>query len=660
MDVRQLVARLTALSSLALGCQSSDPAMSGDETSSGSSDETAAYESSSSYTDGVVDSSSSSSSSDDGSTTEVPAESSSSSDDPSGTTADTSPTAEPDTYLLAMGQTHTVTAAEGVLVNDADAKEVVAAELVTDAGGSVELHADGSFTYSPAIAWWGEDGFEYTLVDAAEGETGTVRIVVHPTTITNGMVDAGQGGFVMRGEDPNGLTGSRVAGAGDVNGDGLADVLVTGTVPGGLGDDRVYVVFGKADDDPVQLGSLADDDAGFAIDSEPESPYTGRSIDGAGDVNGDGLADLVIQGDAGEFGEVPRVYVVFGKADTQTVSLADVAAGVGGFAIDGGDAPELALAYVAGAGDVDGDGLGDLIIGCNASPQSYVVFGKADTSPVSVAAVIGGEGGFVLVPENDAAYYNFSVGPAGDVDGDGLADVIVGNPAADGGASESGRIYVVFGKAGGDAVELAALDTDGTGFAIDGEQAYDWAGNSVRTAGDVDGDGLADVVIGATDVYDGGIAYAGRTYVVYGKADTESVPLQTLVDDGAGFMMTGEAEQDLFGLSVSGAGDVDGDGLADIVAGSSWPTPYGSFSGRTYVIYGDPVDPVVDLAEIRAGIGGFAAEGDAPYKNLGHRVAAAGDVDGDGFDDVILAAPGTDSGYAYVVRGGDFTLGASR
>ena len=640
--------------------------MSGEETSGGSSEETAAYESASTYTDGAVDSSSSSSpsststSTDDGSTTDEPASSSSSGDEPSGTTANTLPTAEPDTYLLAMGQTHTVTAADGLLVNDVDADgaEVVATVLVTDAGGTVEVHADGSFVYAPPLEWWGEDGFEYTLVDSAT--TGSVRIVVHPTTITNGMVEAGQGGFAMLGEDPSGLAGSRVAGAGDVNGDGLADVLVAGTVPGGLGDDRVYVVFGKADDDPVQLGSLADDDAGFAIDSEPTSPYTGRSIDGAGDVNGDGLADLVIQGDAGEFGEVPREYVVFGKADTQTVSLTDVAAGVGGFVIDGGNAPELALAYVAGAGDVDGDGLGDLIIGCDASPQSYVVFGKADTSAISIAAVIGGEGGFVLVPENDAAYYSFSVGPAGDVDGDGLADVVVGNPSADGQATESGRVYVVFGKADNDAVDLAALGTDGTGFAIDGEQAYDGAGNSVRGAGDVDGDGLADLVIGATDVYDGPIDFAGRTYVVYGKADTESVQLAMLVDNAAGFMMTGEAEQDLFGFSVSGAGDVDGDGLADIVAGSSWPEPNGTASGRTYVIYGDPTDLVVDLAEIRAGIGGFAAEGDAPYKNLGHRVAAAGDVDGDGFDDVILGGPGTDSGYAYVVRGGDFTLGAKR
>ena len=207
-----------------------------------------------------------------------------------------------------------------------------------------------------------------------------------------------------------------------------------------------------------------------------------------------------------------------------------------------------------------------------------------------------GDRGFRIDGIDASDISGFRVSGAGDVNGDGLADLIVGAMAADpGGDGSAGESFIVFGKAGSETVDLETLGAGG--FRIDGIDAFDYSGRSVSGAGDVNGDGLADLIVGAPNADPGGDISAGESYVVFGKASSEPVDLAAL--GAGGFRIDGIDSFDFSGFSVSGAGDVNGDGLADLIVGAYGAARGGdSLVGESYVVFGKSSSATVDLAAL--------------------------------------------------------------
>ena len=477
------------------------------------------------------------------------------------------------------------------------------------------------------------------------------------------VLDTDNRGFAINGEAAGDRSGASVSNAGDVNGDGFDDLIVgaSGASPNGSGSGKSYVVFGKADGKAVSLSDVASGIGGFAINGETVSDSSGVSVSSAGDVNGDGKDDLIVGAPNADPNGTNsgKSYVVFGKSDNTAVSLSDVASGIGGFAINGAAQNNSSGSSVSGAGDVNGDGLDDLIVSSPSANKSYVVFGKGDGTAVSLSDIASSTGGFVI---NGSGR---SVSNAGDVNGDGLDDLIIGDRWDSLQNGNSASSYVVFGKADSSAVALSDVANGIGGFVINSEALgkgshpalfpFDF---TVSSAGDVNGDGLADLIVGARYAYPNG-SESGKSYVVFGKADGTAVELSNVVSGTGGFAINGEAAKDNSGISVSGIGDINGDGFDDLMIGAMDLEPNSIWSGKSYVVFGKADGTVVELSDIAAGIGGFALNREGEGDFLGISVSGAGDVNHDGFDDLIVGAPGADpngndSGKSYVVFGGDF------
>jgi VCBS repeat-containing protein len=418
----------------------------------------------------------------------------------------------------------------------------------------------------------------------------------------------GTNGFVLNGIDGVDASGISVAGAGDVNGDGVDDLIIGAPGADPNGDSRAgesYVVFGQSTGFSASLDlSVLDGTNGFILNGITDGDDSGFSVAGAGDVNGDGVDDLIIaayNADPNGNTGAGASYVVFGRSDGFSASLELSALdGTNGFVLNGIDAVDASGRSVAGAGDVNGDGVDDLIIGADGadpngdfSGESYVVFGQSEEFSGSLElSALDGDNGFVLngIDRFDAS--GRSVAGAGDVNGDGVDDLIIGAPLASSNGNDSGASYVVFGTSDGFPASLDLSALDGTnGFVLNGIDGDDDSGTSVAGAGDVNGDDIDDLIIGADGADPNGLS-SGESYVVFGQSDgfDPSLNLSTL-DGTNGFVLNGIDEDDFSGESLAGAGDVNGDGVDDLIIGAPGANSSGSQSGESYVVFGRSTAP---------------------------------------------------------------------
>jgi hypothetical protein len=406
--------------------------------------------------------------------------------------------------------------------------------------------------------------------------------------------------------------------AGDVNGDGLADVLIGATWWDGDVDacGRVFLYYGSR-------AGLAPDPVWTAA-GDQEACMFGAKLSTAGDVNGDGFSDVLVgaiqEGSADNHG---RAYMWLGSADGPRRTP--------GWVIESNQAGAGFGYAISGCGDVNGDGYDDLIVG--APGYDY---GQVDEGAAFV--FLGHSGGPSVLPDwyaqsdQTGASFGSSVASAGDVNGDGYDDVLVGSPSYDAGATDAGAAFLWLGTAGGSAPGTPS----NAAWMGANNQAGALCGFSVACAGDVNADGYADVVIGSP-MYSQGQTHEGAAGVYLGRASGLS--------SGATWIGQSNQAEAHYGRSVAGAGDVNCDGYTDLLIGAPHFDNPEVDEGIVRLYYGTP-----------GGVSGTAAWYAEPNEDgarFGWAVSSAGDVNGDAFSDIVIGAP--DGSYGGV-RGGIYCI----
>lgn len=504
-----------------------------------------------------------------------------------------------------------------------------------------------------------------------------VAQLTDPLTINLEFAD-----LTMVGEDNGDWTAYFASPAGDINGDGLGDVIIGAPMAGnkecpnpnedpctGLakGEGIAYLVLGKPKEDWSSTEmNLAEADASF-LGCEAAS-MTARQLYTAGDVNGDGYDDILVSG--WKCGEefTGKTYLFLGRPDVDywgsqfPVEQADAS-------FLGENTWDFASYYVSTAGDINGDGYDDILISSTHNDEAYDDAGQ-------VYLILGREaadwGMDYPLSQADASFWGEAEGDrlgraetgVGDVNNDGFDDFLIGSIHNDYNGIDAGQNYLFLGRpAPGDPDYNPALwwGRDSSVASADasftGEAEGDEAGRRVAWAGDVNNDGYSDFLIGAA-LNDAGDLDAGKAYLILGRAAADWGLRYPLSNADASFV--GEERRNQAGRRVNRAGDVNNDGYDDFLIGAPHyddRTEEGAWAeGKAYLIYGKPAAdwgnnyPLEEADIIYLGKPEVGA--------AGYDVAWIGDFDGDDFDDLLIAAYGGRNnnevpGEAYVILGTD-------
>ncbi len=424
-------------------------------------------------------------------------------------------------------------------------------------------------------------------------------------------------------EDAN--AGYAVTG-GYINDDEFSDLLVsamTESNAGGTQAGAVYLFLGPL------TGSIGTDGADAALLGPEANAQSGRDVDIC-DLDGDGQGDVV--SGAWNHTDLTGAAVIYlnplGDQDADAVVLGSEIDDRAGWSVDC-------------LGDVDGDGNDDIAVGA-------VTNDGEDTDAGAAYVLLGPVTGYATMSdawatwtgETAGDYAGASVSGPGDLDGDGSMDLLVGASLEATGGSNAGASYIVHGPLTGGTANLSTADAKITGANVN-DKAF-----NLSSPGDVNRDGWPDLLIGAA-TFDGNGTERGRAHLLHGPV-TADFDLSDTASISA--LWRGESNMDHAATSLAGAGDMNADGAADIIIGAYGDDTLGSESGSAYIIYG-PTSDNNSLADAPVKLTGVTA-GDY----AGWAVDTVGDVNGDGYDDVIIGAKYestayTNAGAAYVVLG---------
>ena len=461
-------------------------------------------------------------------------------------------------------------------------------------------------------------------------------------------------GIKVTGEAFMDHSGWSVSGAGNVNNDSYSDFIIgayDASPLGRINAGETYLLFGKKSGlTNIDLKNLTLTQ-GIKIIGATQNDNSGWSVSGAGDVNGDGYGDVIIAA-------TKKSYLIFGKntnftnIDLGTLTLSQ------GITIRGSNIKNNSDWAVSTAGDVNNDGYSDLIVGSHhenplgriAAGETYLIFGKKSLTDIDLVTLSYPQG-IIIQGANTNDESGWSVSSAGDVNNDGYDDIIIGaryaNPL---GRTNAGESYLIFGKNNGFAnIDLSTLSLP-QGVKIIGANNGDNSGWAVGGAGDVNNDGYDDIIIGARYADPLGRINAGESYLIFGKNTTlfTNIDLKNLTLT-QGIKILGADINDNSGNSVSAAGDVNKDGYDDIIIGASG-APKGTFKGETYIIFGKngTLFTDIDLKNLTL-TQGIKIVGAHINDTSGSSVSSAGDINNDGYDDMIIGAPSATSLERYEV-----------
>lgn len=450
------------------------------------------------------------------------------------------------------------------------------------------------------------DGYSDVIVAAYNFDNGQVdegvAYIYHGTAGGMNTVAA----VMLESNQASAYFGNSVACAGDVNGDGYSDIIIGCQyyTNGQTGEGAIFVYQGSATGINTTYTTI--------VESNQASALLGSSVASAGDVNGDGFSDVIAGAynyDSGQTDE-GAAFVYHGAPTGLSLNSSWI-----------GESNQSGSAYgyfVASAGDVNGDGYSDVIIGA-------YQFDGGNTNEGKAYVYHGSAGGLSLTanwtaePDQDFASFGFCVASAGDVNGDGYGDVIVGAYLFANGEANEGKAFVYHGSASG----LSATPN----WTMEGNLVSARFGYSVSSAGDVNGDGYNDVIVGAYS-YTNIESSEGRALVYHGSA--------TGLSAVANWTAEPNQANALFGISVASAGDVNGDGFCDVIIGAINFDNVQTDEGRAFLYNGS--------ATGLSAAPSWTAESNQTSALFGYPVASAGDVNGDGYADVIVGADRFDNG----------------